>query len=241
MTDDLNATITVQRPDFTLHATLTIPAGRTIALLGRNGAGKSTLLAALTGFLPIADGRISLGPLVLDEPATGTFVPTERRPVGLVQQRTALFPHLSVLDNVAFGLRRAGLTRAAARTTAQTALDNANLGALARRRGTEVSGGQAARIALVRALVRKPALLLLDEPLAAIDAESRPALRRSLQTHLGAFDGTAIIVTHDIADAEPLTEHAIVLDAGSIAQTGTIPQLRATPALPIVAALIPQR
>ncbi|MFD1719978.1 ABC transporter ATP-binding protein [Amnibacterium endophyticum] len=234
----LEARLVVERDGFRLDAALAVPPGRVVALLGRNGAGKSTALAAIAGLLPLTAGRIVLGDIVLDDPDAGVLLPPERRPVGLVQQQAPLFPHLTVLDNVAFGLRTAGTGRGAARRRAAALLDDAGLDALAARRPAALSGGQAARVALVRALAREPALLLLDEPLAAIDAERRPALRDAIAERLAAFAGSALLVTHDARDAEALADEVVVLDEGSVVQSGGLADLRAAPASGVVARLL---
>ena len=234
----LDASIRVRRAGFELDVHLSVESGSTLVVVGRNGAGKSTLLDALAGLVPVDDGRIVVGERVLDDSSSGRFVPPERRPVGLVMQTAALFPHLSVLDNVAFGLRTAGVGRADARAAALRQLDRFDLGSFAARRPREISGGQAARVALARALVRRPELLLLDEPLAAVDAELRPALRERLREDLAEFDGTALLVSHDAADAEALGDAVLVLDAGRVLQQGRLAALRAHPAAPIVARLL---
>lgn len=238
MTGRLSARVRVERDGFRLDVALEVAEGRVTALVGRNGAGKSTLLSALAGLTPLDAGRIELDGTVLDDPEQDVLVPAERRPVGFVQQRTALFPHLTVLDNVAFGLRAAGVGRRAAREHAMHLLAEADLADLAARRPREVSGGQAARIALVRTLAREPALLLLDEPLAAVDAEARPELRRGIRQRLAAFAGSAVLVTHDVRDAEALADDVAVLDDGVLVQRGPLAALRADPALPVVARLL---
>ncbi|WP_375399397.1 ABC transporter ATP-binding protein [uncultured Amnibacterium sp.] len=234
----LDARVAVQHGAFALDVALTVEPGTTVALVGRNGAGKSTLLNALAGLEPVQRGSIVLDDQVLDGGPGTESVSPERRPVGFVQQQVALFPHLSVLDNVAFGLRTAGRSRSSARTAARRALEHAGLDALAERRPAAVSGGQAARIALLRATVRRPALLLLDEPLAAIDAESRPAVRERIRADLADFDGSAIVVTHDVRDADALADQVVVLDAGRLLQMGTLAHLRAAPVDPVVTLLL---
>jgi molybdate transport system ATP-binding protein len=237
MTGALEARLGVLRGAFQVDAELSLAAGTVLAVVGRNGAGKSTALGALAGVTPLTSGRITLDGVLLDDAGRG-FVPPERRPVGLVLQQPALFPHLSVLDNVAFGLRTAGVGRTDARDRARAALEDEGLHDLGDRKPAQVSGGQAARIALVRALVRRPALLLLDEPLAAIDAELRPALRASMHRVLDSFPGSAIVVTHDVADAEALADEVVVLDAGRVVQRGRLADLRTDPADPVVSRLL---
>jgi molybdate transport system ATP-binding protein len=238
VTGQLEATLTIRRGSFLLDLALDLAAGRTLAVLGRNGSGKSTALGALAGLTPLDAGRIVLDGAVLDDPGEGRFVPPERRPVGTILQQPALFPHLSVLDNVAFGLRSAGLPRSEARERARSALEGEGLADLADRRPSAISGGQAARVALVRTLVRRPALLLLDEPLAAIDAELRPALRERIRADLDAFAGSALVVTHDVRDAEAFAHEVAVIDGGRLLQRGPLAALRGRPADPVVARLL---
>ncbi|HEY8319767.1 MAG TPA: ATP-binding cassette domain-containing protein [Amnibacterium sp.] len=237
MSGALSARLGVQRGAFALDADLSVRPGTVLAVVGRNGAGKSTALGALAGITALTSGSVALDGVVLDD-ADRRFVPPERRSIGLVQQQPALFPHLSVLDNVAFGLRAGGATRGDAREQAHAALAEQGLDALAQRRPSQVSGGQAARIALVRTMIRRPALLLLDEPLAAIDAELRPALRASIAALLDSFPGSAILVTHDVADAEALADEVALLDAGRVLQRGTLAALRSDPADPVVSRLL---
>ncbi len=238
MSGGLDAAVRVERDGFVLDVAIVVPAGRVVALMGRNGAGKSTAVAAIAGLLPIDAGRVVVDGEVLEDGGTGTAVPPERRPIGVVQQQAALFPHLTVLDNVAFGLRTAGTRRGAARARADRLLREAGLGELRDRRPAALSGGQAARVALVRTLAREPRLVLLDEPLAAIDAELRPGLRQEMRGRLAGFAGSALLVTHDVRDAEALADEVVVVDAGRVVQRGTVPALRAAPAVPIVARLL---
>jgi molybdate transport system ATP-binding protein len=232
----LEAAVLVDRGTFVLDVELRVPEGRVVALMGRNGAGKSTAVAAIAGLVPLDGGRIVLDGEVLDD--VDAFVPPERRPIGVVQQQAALFPHLSVLDNVAFGLRTLGRRRGRARAEADRLLTEAGLAEFRDRRPAALSGGQAARVALVRTLAREPKLVLLDEPLAAIDAELRPALRDAIRAQLTAFAGSAVLVTHDVRDAEALADEVVVLDAGRVVQQGSLATLRAAPAAPIVAGLL---
>jgi len=234
----LEAAVLVDRGAFALDVSLTVAPGHVVALMGRNGAGKSTAVAAVAGLVGLDAGRVVLDGVVLEDVATRRAVPPERRPIGVVQQQAALFPHLGVLDNVAFGLRTSGLGRRRARERADALLTEAGLGELRDRRPSELSGGQAARVALVRTLARGPALVLLDEPLAAIDAELRPALREAIRAQLTAFAGSALLVTHDARDAEVLADEVVVIDAGRVVQRGPLAALRATPAAPIVTSLL---
>ncbi len=233
----LDARFVVRRHRFVLDLDLTIEAGTTAALLGPNGSGKSTTVEAIAGILPIDGGHLRLGGRVLDDPTDGVFVPPEDRRVGAVFQSYLLFDHLDVLDNVAFGPAATGLRRSEARAVAHRWIDALDLSALTDRRPRELSGGQAQRVALARALATEPELLLLDEPLAALDIETRTRLRRTLSGHLRVYPGPRLLITHDPADAFLLADRIHVLEAGRISQSGTADDIRRRPATPYVAAL----
>lgn len=195
---------------------LSINAGQTLALMGPNGAGKTTVLEVLAGLLAPNDGRGVLGGRVLFDVrgGRGAWVPPHRRGVTLMAQRPFLFPHLTVLENVAFAPRSAGLGRAAAREVARGWLERVDAYQLAARRPDELSGGQAQRVALARALAAKPDLLLLDEPLAPVDTERKAQLRDLLAEVL--LERTAVLVTHDRADADALATRTVHLDGGRL-------------------------
>jgi molybdate transport system ATP-binding protein len=209
-----------------------------VVLLGPNAAGKTTLLRALAGLVPLEHGRIVLDGIVLDDPAAGVRVPTERRPIGVVFQDYLLFPHLSVLDNVAFGPRSRGAGRAFARKRALELLERVGLADRAAEKPRALSGGQAQRVALARALATDPRLLLLDEPLAAMDAGARADLRRSLSRHLSAFQGTCLVITHDPIEAMTLGDQLVVLEAGRVVQAGAPEELSSHPRSRYVAELL---
>jgi molybdate transport system ATP-binding protein len=212
-----------------LEVALSVEAGETLAVLGPNGAGKTTLLDALVGLLPLASGAIALDGRMLDDPANGTFVPAESRSIGIVFQDLLLFPTLDVADNVAFGLRATGTRRGDARAQAEAWL--ARLG-LAERAGSSVrslSGGEAQRVALARALAPAPRALLLDEPLAALDAEVRGSVRRDLRDHLRVHAGPCVLVTHDPLDAAVLADRVVVLENGRVTASGHLADLVARP------------
>jgi molybdate transport system ATP-binding protein len=234
----LVAEFAVSRPDgFNVEIGLDMPMSTTIALLGPNGAGKSTAVAAISGLLPIDAGRIVLGGVVLDDPAAGRFVPAEQRAIGVVFQDYLLFPYLSVVENVAFGLRSRGMSRREAETVAASWLHRLDLEGLEGRRPGALSGGQAQRVALARALVIEPDLLLLDEPLAALDVTTRADLRRSLGTHLEEFEGPRLLITHDPMEAFLLADEVYVMENGTITQTGTPDDIRLRPRTPYAADL----
>ena len=209
-----------------------------VAILGPNGSGKSTFLKVLAGLLPVERGRVVLGDEVLDDPAAGIRVPTEQRPIGFVFQDYLLFPHLTALENVAFGLRARGMARAPARAEALEWLERVGLTAQASSRPRTLSGGQAQRVALARALATRPRLLLLDEPLAALDAGARLEVRRLLRRHLDSFEGTRLIVTHDPLEAAALADRLVVIEAGRVVQTGTPAEVSQHPRSPYVAELV---
>jgi molybdate transport system ATP-binding protein len=234
----LQAEIVVERESFELRVELEVAAGRTLALLGPNGAGKSTVLRAISGLVRLSAGRISVAGTVLDDAGRGSFLPPEHRRVALVPQDYLLFPHLTVLENVAFGLRATGIGRDRARARAADWLDRVGLTASAAAKPVELSGGQAQRVALARALVLEPRLLLLDEPLAALDAEIRSQLRSDLAAHLRDFGGCAIVVTHDPLDALVLGDQLVVLEGGRAVQRGTPAEVAGTPATGYVAQLM---
>jgi len=210
----LEAELALRLGTLELRLELAVKAGEVVALVGPNGAGKTTTLRALSGALRLAAGRIALDGRVLDEPARGVFVPPEERAVGMVFQDRLLFPHLSALDNVAFGLEARGRRRADARTLAREALERVGALELAGSRPGALSGGQAQRVALARALVVGPNLLLLDEPLAALDAGARLELRAELGRQLREFKGAAVLVTHDPDDARALATRSLRMAGG---------------------------
>lgn len=234
----LDARLVVERGAFDLDLPLLVPPGQVLALLGPNGAGKSTALAALAGLVPLTDGHLWLGGRVLDDPRQGVLVPSRRRRVGMVFQDYLLFPHLSVLDNVAFGLRARGASRAAARHAARGWLERVGVADLAGSRPGATSGGQAQRVALARALAPEPRLLLLDEPLAALDAGTRLQVRTDLRHHLAAYPGPCVLVTHDPVDAMVLADRMVVLEHGRQVQEGTPAQVARAPRTDYVARLV---
>jgi molybdate transport system ATP-binding protein len=233
----LTARVGVEVGTFTLDVALDVAPGQTVAIVGPNGSGKTTLLRTLAGLRGLTEGRITLDGAVLDDPAAGAYLPPERRPIGVVFQDDRLFPHLTVLDNVAFGLRARGRRRREARAEAAGWLERVGLAERAGARPAELSGGQAQRVALARALATSPALLLLDEPLAALDATTRNEVRRDLRRHLMTFAGVRLLITHDPVDAAVLADHVVVLDEGRVAQAGTPADITSRPRTPWVAEL----
>ncbi|MEU5656503.1 ABC transporter permease [Streptomyces sp. NPDC047737] len=222
------------RAEVTGFDQLTIEAepGTTIAVVGPNGAGKTTLLRALLGLTPRAHAELRLGGT-----DTGSL-PPHRRGVAWVPQDGALFPHLSALANTAYGLRAHGVSRAEARADARLWLGRLGVGHLSARKPAQLSGGQAQRVALARALAARPRLLLLDEPLAALDQTTRARVRHTLRTHLAGFGGVCLIVTHDPVEAVSLADRVLVLDEGRALQDAPPDEVTRHPRSPWVARML---
>ena len=235
----LSARLTVRRDNgFVLDLPLTAEAGQTVALLGPNGAGKTTALRALAGLQPLTAGRIELDGEVLDDPTGGVLVATEQRQIGVVFQDYLLFGHLSALENVAFGLRARGVDRHRARRVAANWLARVGLAEHALQRPGALSGGQAQRVALARAMVTEPRLLLLDEPLAALDASTKVQIRGELRHQLAAYRGITLLVSHDPLDAMVLADRLVVLEGGQVVQQGTPAEVAHHPRTDYVARLV---
>nr|WSW47307.1 ABC transporter permease [Streptomyces sp. NBC_01001] len=212
--------------------TLDAEPGTTIAVVGENGAGKTTLLRALLGLTPRAHAELRLGDTDV------TALPSHKRQVAWVPQDGALFPHLSALANTAYGLRARRVPRAEARREAQQWLDRLGVGHLAHRKPAQLSGGQAQRVALARALATRPRLLLLDEPLAALDQTTRARVRHTLRTHLAGFGGVCLIVTHDPVEAVSLADRVLVLADGRTLQDAPPSEVTRHPRSPWVARML---
>ena len=229
----LRMSATVRERGFEVE--LGLGAKERIAVLGPNGAGKSTLLSLLAGIVRPDSGRAELDGRVLFHlgPGDRHWVPPHSRAIALLAQDALLFPHLSVLDNVGFGPRAAGQSRPAARATARRWLDEVGAGDLAGRKPAQLSGGQAQRVAVARALAAGPRLLLLDEPMAALDVGAAPLLRRMLRRVL--TDRAAVIVTHDLLDALLLAQRVIVLDHGRVVESGPTAEVIKHPRTPFTA------
>lgn len=220
-----------------LAVAMQVEPGEVVAVLGPNGAGKTTLLRAIAGLTPISKGRVVLDDVVLEDTATHTYVPTERRPIGVVFQSYLLFPHLSVLDNIAFGLRARG-RGSDALSVSRKLLQRMELTEYADAKPGTLSGGQQQRVALARALATDPRLLLLDEPLAALDASSRVSVRRDLKHALAQFAGIRLLVTHDPLEAIALADRLLILEDGRVLQTGTAAEVTQRPRSRYVADLV---
>ncbi|MEZ3157253.1 ABC transporter ATP-binding protein [Microbacterium sp. BWR-S6Y] len=211
---------------------LDVAPGEFVSLLGPSGCGKTTALRVIAGLESASGGDVRIGGRDV------STVPTNKRDIGMVFQSYSLFPHLRVLDNAAFGLRRRGVGTAQARRRAGDALDLVGLGHLADRYAHQLSGGQQQRVALARALVTEPRVLLLDEPLSALDAKVRVQLRdeiRRIQLRLGT---TTVFVTHDQEEALAVSDRVAVMGAGRILQVGSPEDLYLRPADAEVAAFV---
>ncbi|WOH18130.1 ATP-binding cassette domain-containing protein [Paenarthrobacter sp. GOM3] len=225
MSFELQASLRARNFDMSLS----LRDGETVAILGPNGAGKSTLLGVIAGLLRPDSGAAAVGGRQLFNLDGGShhWSPPHQRGTALLAQEALLFPHLNALDNVAFGPRSAGASKAAAREAAQHWLTEVDALPLAHRKPAQLSGGQAQRIAVARALAAEPELLLLDEPMAALDIHAAPLLRRVLKRVLK--DRKAIIVTHDVLDAYMLAHRVIVVEKGRIAEQGPTRQVLERP------------
>ena len=236
MTAFLDAHVVVRRPTHTLDVHLTAERGDVVAVIGPNGAGKSTLVRALAGIVPLDDGRVVCDGETWD--GDGRRLETRRRDVGMAFQQDLLFPHLTALGNVAFGPRSRGAGRRDAERVAHAWLTQLGVEDLADRRPAQLSGGQAQRVAVARALVTGPRLLLLDEPLSSLDVGVAMALRLELSRHLAEVEGVSLLVTHDALDAMTVANRVLVIDEGRVAQDGTPDEVARRPETDHVARLV---
>ncbi len=211
---------------------------QTTVLLGESGAGKSTILRLLAGLLYPEQGHISLDDDIYFDSGQHIATAPQQRSIGYVFQDYVLFPHLSVFENVAFGLRAQHLSRAEVRLRVGEAMERVHLEGFAQRRPHQLSGGQQQRVALARALALKPRLLLLDEPLAALDIQTRREVRQELRTILSEVGITTVMVTHQYLEALLFGQHIVVLDAGSVIQQGGQRDLQEYPRSSYIAELI---
>ena len=218
-----------------LDATLEVERGMVLALVGESGSGETTLLRLIAGLEQPDAGRVEVDGEVWADTAVGMHVPVERRPLGWVAQDYAVFPHLSALENIAFGLRASGVAARGARSQAAAALARVGLGDAAARRPAHLSGGEQQRVALARALVLRPRLLLLDEPFGALDPSTRQAMRRLLRALVAEDQVTTVCVTHSPLEALAIGERIAVLERGRIIQEGTAAELLRRPRSPVVA------
>jgi ABC-type Fe3+/spermidine/putrescine transport system ATPase subunit len=214
-----------------------VPEGLCTALLGPSGCGKTTTLRCVAGLETASSGRIEIAGTVVSDPEAGLFVPVHERPIGMVFQSYAIWPHLDVFENVAYPLRvqRPRVARAEIDTRVADVLALVGMSVMARRPATQLSGGQQQRVALARALVRRPALLLLDEPLSNLDARLRVNMRNELAELIARVGVTALYVTHDQAEAFALAHRVAVMNAGRIVQEGAPREIYARPRASFIA------
>jgi molybdate transport system ATP-binding protein len=229
-----------KRLNETFHLDLGFSAevGKTTVLLGESGAGKSTVLRLLAGLLHPERGHISLEGVIYFDSERRIAIPPQERPFGYVFQDYALFPHLSVFENVAFGLRAQHLPRQAIRQRVGEALERVKLPGMEQRRSTQLSGGQQQRVAIARALALQPQLLLLDEPLAALDVQTRREVRQELRNMLANVGITTLLVTHQYLEALLFGHSILVLDSGRVIQQGSQRDLLVYPRSSYVAELV---
>jgi molybdate transport system ATP-binding protein len=231
----LRAEVTATLGVTQLDVDLSVAPGECLALAGPSGAGKTSVLRAIAGLLRPGGGVVACGSSVWFDGSRGVCVAPERRGVGYVFQEYALFSHLPAWRNVAYGLR--GMSGSARRTRAIELLERFGIGSLADERPGTLSGGERQRVALARALAPQPSVLLLDEPLSALDARTRRSASRELAGVLRESSVPAVLVTHDFTEAALLGDRVAVMDHGSVVQSGTAASLAAAPATAFVADL----
>ncbi len=234
----LIASLHTQLNTFQLSLDFSAQTGETVVLLGESGAGKSTVLRLLAGLLRPERGHISLDETLYFDSDQQLFVPPQERPFGYVFQDYALFPHLSVFENVAFGLRAQHLSHKTVKQRVGAALEQVRLLGLDMRKPAQLSGGQQQRVAIARALALQPKLLLLDEPLSALDVQTRREVRQELRHILASLEVTTVMVTHQYLEALLFGQHILVLDQGQVIQQGDQRNLLQHPRSPYVAELV---
>jgi len=228
----LDATIRCAAGDLSVDVSLKAAPERPLAIVGPNGAGKTTVVRALAGLHETDTAHIELDGVSIDD------VPARARPIGVVFQDRGLFARMSALENVAFGVRARGVGSAVARERARGLLDMMGIGDRANVKAAALSGGEAQRVAVARAIAHEPRVLLLDEPLAALDVRARAEMRALLAKVLAGFAGIAIIVTHDPVDAMTLAHDVVVMEHGHVTQAGTIDEIRSAPRTAYAAELV---
>jgi molybdate transport system ATP-binding protein len=234
----LDARLAKRRGSFSVHVAFQASAGDTTVLVGESGAGKTSALRLLAGLDRLDDGFITLDEERYADAAAGLHLPSWRRDIAYVAQDYALFPHLSVFENVAFGLRAAGVERRRLRPMVEASLELLGIGALADRPSLQLSGGQQQRVALARALVLSPRLLLLDEPLSSLDLQTRRSVRGELRALLQQLPCVTVYVTHSPVEALVFGDQIVVLEQGRVVQAGSRDELLRRPRSPFVAELV---
>ena len=203
--------------------------GEVVALLGPDGAGKTTILRCIAGLVAIDRGSIEVCGEIVDDPSANVFVPSARRSSSVMSHQHQLFPHMSVLENVAFGLRARGVDKSVAREEARHWLRRVACDGIERSRPAQLSEGQSRRVALARALACEPNLLLLNDPLGALDPVTQVEIRRELRRHLAEFRGSAVLVTHNPIDAYTLADRVVIVENGHVVQDGTFAEIATHP------------
>lgn len=228
----IEATLKLTRGDFALDLALNLPARGITALFGPSGCGKTTVLRALAG-LDRAQGRVALDGEVWQDDTQGRFTPTHRRPIGYVIQEAALFPHLSVQGNLAYGLRRSGTGLHANRSAFDAVVELLGIGPLMSRRPNTLSGGERQRVAIARALATQPRLLLMDEPLAALDAQRKAEILPYLERLHRTLALPIVYVTHAMEEVTRLADHLVLMHGGRVLASGPIAELLARADIPL--------
>ena len=203
---------TIGRGEFERSVNFSVADGEVLAITGPNGSGKSTIIHTIAGLVPLRSGQLESDGSIWDAPDSQQWVAPENRTCAVVFQDLRLFPHMNVISNVAYGLRAHGVKKEDAHSRSTLVLARVGLSSFETRQPSELSGGECQRVALARALVAEPRVLLLDEPLSAVDVASRAALRELLPEVLGSFAGATILVTHDLGDVEALATRSLRLN-----------------------------
>ena len=231
----LEAHFDLLRGNLSITANVTIGAGEVVALLGPNGAGKTTVLECIAGGLAISHGHISVSGEKVDDPDAGIWKPPEKRHVGIVFQDNLLFPHMNVMDNVAFSLRCRGHSKKSARGKAAEVLLFLGIAELGRKPIKELSGGQTKQVAIARSIIQEPSLFLLDEPLSGLDSLAGSKIKAFIVNRLKALKTGCLLVTHDSDFVMEVADRAYVLESGIVTEFGHPAGLRTKPSTSYVA------
>jgi molybdate transport system ATP-binding protein len=225
----LDTRFTLSRGTFTLDVNLSFNEGEVVAIMGPNGSGKSTFLHAIAGLLPVTSGMVVLNGETFDDATIETFLDPTQRNVGIVFQGGLLFETMNVLENIVFGLRARKIKQSIAAAQAEPLISQFGLSGLLKRQPRELSGGQAQRVAITRALITQPKVLLLDEPMSGLDTSTRQLVREDFREVLASFAGYRILVTHDVEDALAIADRIIELDHGKVVWNGSTSDYRNKP------------